>query len=286
MSQAIVASVHQKLRNLRDKTGEPFNNILVKYGLERLLYRLEASNNINLFVLKGAMLFSLWPQVPRRSTRDMDLLGLGISTHEHLKSIFIQACNVIYEDDGLQFDSESVLTEDIREDQTYRGIRVKLIGYLGRARIPIQVDVGFGDAIVPEPQTVNYPKMLDFPSAKISAYQPATVIAEKLNALVVLGYRNSRMKDFYDLYMLLKNIDFSDEELSAAINATFERRKIALPKDIPVAFTSGFIEDGTKDIQWKAFIKRNSLDSFLQLSAVLKYIEKRLLHILLNAASI
>jgi nucleotidyltransferase AbiEii toxin of type IV toxin-antitoxin system len=130
---------------------------------------------------------------------------------------------------------------------------------------------------------VEYPKILDFPPAKIRAYQPATVIAEKLNALVVLGYRNSRMKDFYDLYILLKHMDFSDEELSLAIKATFERRKIPLPKDIPVAFTPKFIEDGTKYIQWKSFIKRNSLDSSLQLSEILKYIETRLLHILINA---
>ena len=216
MEQGVIMSVHQKLRNLQDKTGEPFNNILIKYALGRLLYRLELSGNINLFVLKGAMLFSLWPQIPRRSTRDIDLLGLGISTHERLKDIFTQACKVEYDADGLRFDSASILSEDIREDQEYHGIRVKLMGYLGKARIPVQVDVGFGDAIVPEPETVEYPNILDFPPAKIRAYRPATVIAEKLNALVVLGYRNSRMKDFYDLYMLLKYMDFSDEELSLA----------------------------------------------------------------------
>lgn len=283
MEQRIIMSVHQKLRNLQDKTSEPLNNILIKYGLGRLLYRLELSGNIDLFVLKGAMLFSLWEQVPRRSTRDMDLLGFGISTHGQLKDIFTQACKVKYEVDGLRFDSGSIISEDIREDQDCHGIRVKLMGYLGKARIPIQVDLGFGDAIVPEPELVEYPKILDFPSAKIKAYQPATVIAEKLNALVVLGYRNSRMKDFYDIYILLKHMDFSDEELFLAINATFERRKIPLPKNIPVAFSPKFIEDGTKDIQWKAFIKRNSLNSSLQLSEILKYIEKRLLHILINA---
>lgn len=210
------------------------------------------------------------------------MLGLGISTHEHLKNIFNKACKEKYDADGLHFDPDSILCEDIREGQEYHGIRVKLIGYLGKARILIQVDVGFGDEIVPKPETVEYPKILDFPPAKIKAYQPPTVIAEKLNALVVLGYRNSRMKDFYDLYILLKHMEFSDKELSQAIKATFERRKIALPKDIPIAFTSGFLEDGTKEIQWKAFMKRNSLDSKLQLPQVLKYIEKRLLHILIN----
>lgn len=285
MEQGIVMSVHQKLHNLQSETGEPFNNILIKYSLGRLLYRLDVSGNINLFVLKGAMLFSLWSQIPRRSTRDIDFLGLGISTHGQVKDIFTQACNVEYNADGLCFDSDSISSEDIRADQEYHGIRVKLMGYLGRARIPIQIDIGFGDAIVPEPETVEYPKVLDFPSAKIKAYQPATVIAEKLNALVVLGYRNSRMKDFYDLYILLEHMDFSDQELSVAIKATFERREIAIPKDIPVAFTLGFIEDGTKEIQWKAFIKRNSLDSSLLLPEILKYIEIRLLHILRSIAT-
>ena len=285
MEQGTIMSVHQKLHNLQDKTNEPLNNILIKYALGRLLYRLELSGNIGLFVLKGAMLFSLWEQVPRRSTRDMDLLGFGLSSHERLKDIFTQACKVEYAADGLRFDPDNILCEDIREDQEYHGIRVKLTGYLGKARIPLQVDVGFGDAIVPEPEMVEYPKILDFPPAKIRAYQPATVIAEKLNALVVLGYRNSRMKDFYDIYILLKHMDFSDKELSSAIKATFERRKIAIPKDTPVAFNAGFIEDGSKNIQWKAFLKRNSLDLTLQLSEVLKYIEKRLLHILINAAS-
>ncbi len=284
MEQGIIMSVRQKLRNLQDETGEPFENILIKYGLSRLLYRLEKSGNINYFVLKGAMLFSLWPQIPRRSTRDIDLLGLGVSTHERLMEIFTQACKVEYSEDGLRFDAATILTEDIREEQEYHGIRVKLTGYLGKARIPVQIDVGFGDAIVPAPETVEYPKILDFPAAKIKAYHPATVIAEKLNALVVLGYRNTRMKDFYDLYMLLQNMNFSDEELSTAITATFERRKIALPKHTPVAFTSGFIEDGTKNTQWKAFLKRNSLNLSLEFTEVLEYIEQRLLHILLNTS--
>ncbi|MFA6103143.1 MAG: nucleotidyl transferase AbiEii/AbiGii toxin family protein [Victivallaceae bacterium] len=284
MDNGTVNSVHQRLLNLRDATGEPFNNILVKYASERLLYRLEASGNINNFILKGAMLFSLWPGVPRRSTRDMDLLGFGEPALERLKHIFNEVCNVEYDADGLRFDSGSVIAEDIREDQEYPGIRIKLSGYLGRARIPLQVDIGFGDAIVPEPEEVEYPKMLDFPSARIRAYRPATVIAEKLNTLVVLGYRNSRMKDFYDLYMLLEHMNFSDEELAVAIKATFERRKVVLPQEIPVTFTPGFLEDGTKDIQWRAFIRRNSLESSLQLFDVLKYIENRLWRVMLSAA--
>jgi predicted nucleotidyltransferase component of viral defense system len=277
MNNGTIASVHQKLLNLRDRTGEPFNNILIKYALERLLYRLEASGNIKNFVLKGAMLFSLWPQVPRRSTRDMDLLGFGSPTTERMKLIFTAACKLKYDDDGLRFDPDSVISEDIREDQEYIGVRIKLMCYLGPARIPLQVDIGFGDAIVPEPATVEYPKMLDFPAAKIKAYHPATVIAEKFNALVVLGYRNSRMKDFYDLYILLKHMHLSDEELLTAIKETFKRRKVSLPHETPIAFTPMFLEDGTKAIQWNAFIKRNALDATLLLTDVLKFLENRLM---------
>ncbi|MDD5598259.1 MAG: nucleotidyl transferase AbiEii/AbiGii toxin family protein [Victivallaceae bacterium] len=276
MNNGIIASVHQRLLNLRDKTGEPFNNILVKYALERLLYRLEASGKIKNFVLKGAMLFSLWPQVPRRSTRDMDLLGFGAPTTERMKSVFITACKLKYDADGLCFDPDSVTSEDIREEQEYVGVRVKLMCYLGPAKIPLQIDIGFGDAIVPKPEIVEYPRMLDFPAARIKAYHPATVIAEKFNALVVLGYRNSRMKDFYDLYILLKHMNLSDEMLLTAVKETFKRRKVSLPHEIPVAFTPAFLEDGTKLIQWNAFIKRSALDPALQLADVLKYLEERL----------
>lgn len=280
MNPGTIDSVHQRLLNLRDATGEPFNNVLVKYALERLLYRLEISGSLNSFVLKGAMLFSLWPEVPRRSTRDMDLLGFGSPTHERLKNIFTAASEAGYDDDGLRFDAASISAEDIREDQEYLGVRIKLVAYLGQARIPLQVDIGFGDAIVPEPELVEYPKMLDFPTVKIKAYQPATVIAEKFNALVILGYRNSRMKDFFDMYTLLKHMSFSNEELLMAIKATFDRRNTAMPQQTPVAFRPEFLEDGSKVIQWKAFLKRNSLDSSLQLAAVLKFLEEKLWRII------
>ena len=280
MNSGTINSVHQRLLNLRDATGEPFNNILVKYALERLLYRLEISGNINSFILKGAMLFSLWPEVPRRSTRDLDLLGFGSPTHERLKSIFTAACKVEYDEDGLQFDSAGINAEDIREEQEYLGVRIKLVSYLGRAKIPLQIDIGFGGAIVPEPALAEYPAMLDFPTAKIRAYQPATVIAEKFNAMVVLGYRNSRMKDFYDVYTLLKHMNFSEEDLLTAIKATFERRNTAMPQQIPVAFQPEFLDDGSKEIQWTAFLKRNALDSSLRLPDVLTFLEKKLWRII------
>jgi hypothetical protein len=151
-TENIAKSVHQRLLNIRDTTGEQFNHLLMRYGLERLLYRIQASGHAETFVLKGAMLFALWHDVPGRPTRDIDLLGFGDLTHDRLRAIFADACAVEVEDDGLRFDPGSIQTDDIRDDQEYHGVRVRLLGFLGRARLAIQIDVGFGDSLTPEPQ--------------------------------------------------------------------------------------------------------------------------------------
>ena len=263
-------SVHQRLLNVRDKTGEDFNSLLARYGLERMLYRIMLSSHSDSFVLKGAMLFQLWREVPGRPTRDVDLLGYGDLTHDKLKQIFADACNVSFEDDGLRFDASSIKTDDIRDDQEYFGVRIRLHGFLNNARIAVQIDVGFGDAVIPEPKEIEYPTILDLPSPKLRGYHPATVIAEKVNAMVVHGFLNSRMKDFYDVYILLKHMDIDEDLLIRAIHATFERRKIELPKTLPVVFSEAFLEDGTKETLWKAFLNRSKLSGFeLTLSEVL-----------------
>ncbi len=172
-----IKSVHQRLLNIRDKTGEQFNHLLMRYGLERLLYRIQVAGHDGAFVLKGAMLFALWRNVPGRPTRDIDLLGFGDLTHDRLRAIFADVCTVKVEDDGLRFDPESIQTHDIRDDQEYHGVRIRLLGFLGRARLAIQVDVGFGDSLTPEPEEVEYPVILDFPAPRLRAYHPATVVA-------------------------------------------------------------------------------------------------------------
>ena len=269
----VAKSVHQRLINVRNETGEQFNHLLMRYGLERLLYRLKAAGHSNSFVLKGAMLFSLWRDVPGRPTRDIGLLGFGEPTHEHLRSIFADACGVKVIDDGLRFDVGSIQTDDIRDDQEYHGIRVRLLGFLGPARLAIQVDVGFGDVVTPAPESINYPAILDFPAPHLRAYHPATVIAEKLNAMIVLGAMNSRMKDFYDMHVILRHMQIDNGVLALAIRATFERRKVALP----VAFTPEFLDDGTKETQWRAFVRRSSLRGFeLTLAEVLVGLRERL----------
>ncbi len=279
-SDSVTKSVHQRLLNIRDRTGEQFNHLLTRYGLERLLYRIEAAGHGDNFVLKGAMLFALWHNVPGRPTRDIDLLGFGEPTHERLRGIFTDACGVEVVDDGLRFDPGSIQTEDIRDDQEYLGIRSRLHGFLGPARLAIQVDVGFGDAVTPAPEPIQYPVILDFPAPRLRAYHPVTVVAEKVNAMVVLGAMNSRMKDFYDVHAILSHMSVDDELLARAIKATFERRKIPLPRELPVAFRPEFLEDGLKETQWQAFLHRSSLTFDLSLSDVIVGIKVRIWPIL------
>lgn len=273
----IAGSVHRRLLNVRDQTGEPFDHLLMRFCLERLLYRIQTAGHGDIFVLKGAMLFSLWHDVPGRPTRDIDLLGYGDLTHERLRAILVDACQVEVVDDGLRFDSESIQTKDIRDDQEYQGIRIRMLGFLGRARLAIQIDVGFGDAPVPSPESIDYPTVLDFPSPCLRAYHPATVVAEKFNAMVVHGILNSRMKDFYDVHVILRYMNIDDGLLKQAIRATFKRRKVPLPSAMPVAFTWEFLEDGSKEKQWQAFLRRSALDSYdYSLAEVIADIRERI----------
>jgi hypothetical protein len=273
----IVKSVHQRLLNLRDTTGEQFNHLLMRYALERLLYRIQMAGHADSFVLKGAMLFALWHDVPGRPTRDIDLLGLGNLTHDRLRTIFADACSVTVTDDGLRFDPEDIQTDDIRDDQEYHGVRIRMLGFLGRARLAIQVDVGFGDSLVPASEPITYPAILDFPAPRLRAYHPATVVAEKLNAMVTLGALNSRMKDFYDLHMILTHMQIDDDLLRQAIRATFARRNVPLPKEPPTVFLPEFLEGGLKETQWRAFLRRSALSSCnLDLAQVIAQLKTRL----------
>lgn len=273
----VMQSVHQRLLNIRDTSGEQFNHLLMRYGLERLLYRVQIAGHANTFVLKGAMLFALWHDVPGRSTRDIDLLGFGDLTHDRLRAIFADACAAKVDDDGMRFEPDTIQTDDIRDDQEYHGVRVRLLGFLGRARLAIQIDVGFGDALTPEPQEIDYPAILDFPAPRLRAYHPATVVAEKFNAMVVLGALNSRMKDFYDTYVILKHMRVEDDLLLVAIRATFARRNTPMPSNLPAAFTPDFLEGGLKETQWRAFLRRSALDaSSLSLADVTTELRDRL----------
>lgn len=253
------ASVRDRLLKLARQRGEEFQLILTRYGLERLLYRLSQSEYRNRFILKGAMLFTLWDDQMHRPTRDVDFLGLGDSGEATLREIFRNLCDLPVEDDGLVFLADSVRVESIRDATEYGGTRVVLLGELAGARIPIQADIGFGDAVTPEPEQVEYPTLLRYPAPRLRAYPRETVVAEKYQALVNLGMANSRMKDFYDLWIMAHQFEFDGRTLSEAVRNTFERRQTPLPKQTPFGLSSAFYGDQQKNLQWNAFLRKGML---------------------------
>ncbi|MEZ6091761.1 MAG: nucleotidyl transferase AbiEii/AbiGii toxin family protein [Pirellulaceae bacterium] len=255
----MAASVRQRLMNLSRQRGEEFQLVLTRYGLERLLYRLAQSPHAEQFVLKGAALFQLWTGQPHRSTRDLDLLGQGEPSTDRLRQLFQEICTLTVGDDGLTFLTDAIQAEQIKEDDEYQGIRLRIEARLGNVRVPLQVDIGFGDAVTPGPQAVTYPTLLDFPAPQLNAYPRETVVAEKFQAMVQLGMANSRMKDFYDVWTLARQFEFDGTALCAAIRATFQRRQTALPATTPLALTPEFSRDRNKAIQWNAFLRKGRL---------------------------
>ena len=253
------ASVQARLLNIAKAEGRDYAQVLTKYALERLLYRLSVSKHAESFLLKGALLFDLWFDIPLRPTRDIDLLGFGLAELPHVIGVFEDLCQMGSED-GMMFLADSIKAEEIRKEANYTGIRVSMVALLGTARTAIQVDIGYGDAVTPPPETATYPVLLeDFPAPVLRVYPRYTVVAEKIETIVTLGIANSRMKDYFDLYVLNKHGGFDPEILRSAITATFARRGRALPKNIPVGLSDEFGADKQKQLQWKAFIKKNQL---------------------------
>jgi predicted nucleotidyltransferase component of viral defense system len=254
----IPASIREKLRKIARERNSDFGLILVKYGLERILFRLSRSAYRDIFVLKGALLFELWTDQRYRPTRDADFLARGDNSSERFVRIFRELCTMETELDGLRFDPDSIAAERITEDADYEGVRVMFTGYLERAKIPIQIDLGFGDAITPAPVESTYPTLLQSPAPHLLTYPRETVVAEKLEAMVKLGIANTRMKDFYDLEVLSRTFSFAGQSLAEAIQNTFEHRGTELPPDgQPFAFTSDFYGDPNKVRQWAAFSQKN-----------------------------
>ncbi|HHJ15619.1 MAG TPA: nucleotidyl transferase AbiEii/AbiGii toxin family protein [Gammaproteobacteria bacterium] len=253
------ASVRDRLLALSRERGEDFQLLLTQYGLERLLYRLSESSYQNCFVLKGAMLFLLWGDQPHRPTRDVDFLGFGDSDEAGLRAIFRELCDIPVEDDGLTLMADSVQVEVIRDQTEYGGLRVRLFGDLAGARVPIQADIGFGDAVTPKAKEIEYPTLLGNPAPHLKAYPRETVVAEKYQAVVHLGMANSRMKDFYDLWVIAREFDFDGLILSEAIRNTFSRRRTSLPEHTPSGLSPEFYEDAHKNNQWNAFIRKGML---------------------------
>lgn len=255
----LAASVHQRLLNLSQQQHDDFNRLLLLFAIERLLYRLSVSDYAHQFVLKGALLFMVWTVPNFRPTRDLDLLGFGDASAAALLHLFQTICQQSVVDDGLTFDPQSVRVNIIRVDQEYQGQRVELIAHLGRARLPLQIDIGFGDLVLPTPVETAYPTLLDFPSPHLRIYSRESVIAEKFHAMTTLALTNSRLKDFYDLWTLSRLFPFDGTILTQAIQATFTRRNTAIPVETPVALTGEFSSNSMKVTQWHAFLKRNQL---------------------------
>ncbi len=271
----VAASVRQRLLNLSRTEGEDFQKVLLRFAIERLLYRLSRSPHHHRFVLKGATLFALWSDSPHRSTQDLDLWSHGESSIQTLEQSFREICAMPVEDDGLVFSVDTVRGSEIRIDDEYQAVRLKFLASIASARIPIQVDIGFGDAIRPRPAPIEFPALLDFPRARLLAYQRETVVAEKFHAMTTLGMGNSRMKDFYDLFVLARDFELDGCTLTLAIQATFERRDTPIHAEPPLSLTAEFHNDSNKRMQWRSFLQKNRLeDDEIDLARVVRAIRE------------
>jgi len=231
----------------------------VRFALERILYRMTQSRHADRFLLKGALLFTLWYDMPHRATRDADLLGFGASDLASVAETFADIAAVAV-DDGIVFDPASVTVEEIRKEAGYGGVRVIIAAELAKARCKTQIDVGFGDAVTPGAVDSVYPVLLDdLPAPRLRAYPKYTVIAEKLHAIALLGMTNSRLKDYFDLSVLLERETLDTDLLAQAIKATFGRRGMSVPDAVPMGLTDEFAQDSSRQSLWLAFLKKNEL---------------------------
>jgi len=259
MTKDLAASVRARLLNIAKSEGSNFNQLLVRYALERFLYRLSQSAHADRFLLKGALLFTLWYDMPHRPTRDADLLGVGPSDLQSIVQTFRDIASITV-DDGITFDPESVTAEDIRKEAGYAGARVVITGELAKARCKTQIDIGFGDAVTPGPVQSEYPVLLkDFPAPRLRTYPVYTVISEKLHAIALLGMTNSRVKDYLDLSVMLDRESLNMNTLAQAISATFTRRGMAVPTVVPMGLSDEFSADPSRQALWAAFVRKNDL---------------------------
>lgn len=273
MSQRdLAASVRARLLNMARERGEDFTFILIQFALQRLLYRLGISSYRDRFLLKGAWLFALWSEEPHRPTRDVDFLGFGDNHPEQLLAIFKDICR-LSADDGLIFHDNTFQAAVIKEGADYQGIRISGFAELARARIPIQLDIGFGDVVIPQAEQARLPVFLDLPAPELSVYPVYSVIAEKFQAMVSLGIANSRMKDFYDIRRIAQLFALDGEVLVKAVTATFEQRGTQLTQELPYVLSEAFAQDADKQTQWRAFITKNDLQyrmTFAELISILR----------------
>ena len=255
----IGASVRARLLERARVEKTDYQILLTRYAHERLLYRLGVSDQRERFVLKGVMLLAIWQDDPFRPTRDLDLLGHGDPDPATVAASIRSICSVAVPDDGVAFDVAGIEAASIRDKAEYAGVRVRTSATIAGARLPIQIDVGFGDAITPEAIEIEYPALLEAPAPILRAYPPETVVAEKTEAIVSPGVANSRMKDFYDLWMIAQTFTLEGAVIANAIQQTFERRRTSWPEQAPVGLSDTFALE--RDAHWRAFLARDRLDA-------------------------
>lgn len=265
-------SIKARIKQVAVKENKPFDYLLMHYFIERLLYRISISNHADNFILKGGLFLYTILGNDARATKDVDLLARQINnTLEDLQKIFIDICSIQC-DDAVIFDTSSIFTERIKEFAEYEGVRVKVIGYLDRTRHILQLDIGFGDVIVPKIKEMEYPSILDMDRVSIKTYSIESVIAEKFEAMIYLSEANSRMKDFYDIYSLCKEFDFDGRVLYEAVLQTFAKRVTPTPI-APTVFSEEFPNMKDKQTQWKAFQRRVKSASSLEFTVVIYVIK-------------
>ncbi|HHH89598.1 MAG TPA: nucleotidyl transferase AbiEii/AbiGii toxin family protein [Aliiroseovarius sp.] len=254
----IAASVRQRLLNEARETNRPFNELLQYFAMERFLYRLSRSPHAGKFILKGALMLTAWQAPVTRPTMDIDLLGITDNSIDAIVAVMKDVCMQAVDPDGLVFDPDSVGAERIVEDADYAGVRVRFRGTLGTARIAMQIDIGFGDVIVPGPEMADYPTILDLPAPRLRGYSRESAVAEKFEAMVKLGLVNSRVKDFFDIWLLARQFDFEGRTMARAIGKTFSTRGTTIPAE-PVALTGDFAREPARQTRWQGFVRRNRL---------------------------
>ena len=255
----IEASVRALLQNKARETNRPFAEVLQYYGMERFLYRFSRSEYADKFILKGALMFTVWQVPQRRTTLDIDFSSTYDNQIATIEKVIRDVSKVSVTPDGLVFDSQTIKGQKIKEDADYEGVRVKFRGFLERARIPMQIDVGFGDIIYPNPKTINYPVILDFPKPHLKGYPAESVVSEKFEAMLKLGLLNSRMKDFYDIWLMMRQFDFNGLKLIEALKRTFRHRKTSLPQHKPLFAEEIYDEKSDRQMLWKAFLRKGDI---------------------------
>jgi len=274
----IEASIKARLKNKAQETNRPFAEVMQYYGMERFLYRFSKSKYADKFILKGALLFAVWQIPDRRTTLDIDFLARFDNEVATIEKVMKDVCETSVDPDGLKFDSQTVKGVKIKEDADYEGVRVKFTGFLDRAEIPMQIDVGFGDILYPKTKVIDYPVILDFPKPHLNGYPQESVISEKFEAMIKLGLLNSRMKDFYDIWLMTRQFEFKGANIASAIKKTFNNRKTDIPPEKPLFADEIYDEKSDRQTLWNAFVQKGDIQHAPEtLSATAKEIERFLI---------